>query len=92
MLVRQPKKVTNLEKVVATKDVGIEVLMEDHRSMAIASRPKMMIALKASVNLVRPEIISDRGVKEKLILYRIRVIPRNLQLTLLLKMTAELKI
>ena len=92
MLVRQPKKVTNLEKVVATKDVGIEVLKEDHRSMAIASRPKMMIALRASANLVRPEIISDRGVKEKLILYRIRVIPRNLQLTLLLKMTAEPKI
>ena len=68
LLERQPKKVTNLEKEVvveaATKDVaGIEVLKEERRSMA--KRPKMMIALRASVNPVPPEIISDRGVKGK---------------------------
>ena len=78
-------------KEVARDEVGIEVLKEEHRQMERWWRPKMMIVLWTA-NHEPIEIISDTEVKEKWILHRIRVIPRNLQLSLLLRMNPDPKL
>lgn len=91
LLEQRPRKV---KEVVARDIVGIEVLRElkeEHKLMARHQWPKMMTLLWKE-NPEPAEIIKDREVKERLILHRIRVIPRNLQLFLILRMKTDQKL